>query len=89
LFVIVITLRPTGSYIDMPLNALDRKIAMIRIGLSQTQVGLDLHIDQSTVNRVVLGSQRGGPQADVIKHYLAGKLGIPLAELFPESEVTA
>ncbi len=70
----------------MPWTRLDRKVALLRIGKSHTDIAKDCKVERSLVSHVMAGRRWSGPDARQVMEHIANLLGAPVMEIFPGSE---
>jgi len=69
----------------MPMTPLDRKVALIRRGVSMADVAADLDVSRQFVSDVVRGNRR----SDRVEEAVAKALGLPRTEVFPPEVAAA
>ncbi len=69
----------------MPLTPLDRKIALLRAGVSMAEIGRQLGVTKNHVAMVVAGKRRS-PRVEA---KVAESIGKPTGRVFPPAEVHA
>jgi hypothetical protein len=70
----------------MPFSRIDRKVALLRLNLSNAAIAGEIGVDESLVSHVIAGRKRSGPKARQIIRYVAEKIGAPEHEVFPGSD---
>jgi len=74
----------------MPLTPNDRKIVLLKAGVSQAEVAAACGADNTLVSHVLAGRKLSGPAARRVMEYIARLAGLPVADVFPiESESAA
>ena len=67
------------------MTPLERKIALLRAGLRQTDLAEEFGCSAAHVHQVLMGKGHSRP----LKRFLARKLKLPVAQLFPTSRRAA
>lgn len=67
----------------MPFSRLDRKVALLRIGKSHTDIAGACGVERSLVSHVMAGRRWSGTDARKVMEYIAGLMGAPVDEVFP------
>jgi transcriptional regulator with XRE-family HTH domain len=71
---------------NMGFSRLDRKMALLKIGMNQRRIAEALGIDASLVSHVLAGRRWMGTDSRKIMNFISEKVGVPVAEFFPGSE---
>lgn len=69
----------------MGFSRLDRKVALLKIGMNQRMIGDALGIESSLVSHVLAGRRWMGSDARRVMNFIADKTGVPVEEFFPGS----
>lgn len=70
----------------MPFSRLDRKVALVKLSISNADIAEAVGVDQSLVSHVLAGRKRDGDKAQQIIRHIASLIGAPAEEVFPGSE---
>jgi hypothetical protein len=70
----------------MAMDKVDRKVALLRIGKSHTDIARECGVDRSVVSHVIAGDRWSGPQSRKVMHYITKTLGLPMEHVFPGSD---
>lgn len=70
----------------MGFSRLDRKVALLKIGMNQRMVGDAIGVESSLVSHVLAGRRWMGKDARRVMNFLAIKVGVPVVEMFPGSD---
>jgi len=70
----------------MAFTRMDRKIALLKIGLTYPKIALACHVEQSLVGRVMSGERWMGAKARRVKRYIAKQIGVDVYEVFPDKD---
>lgn len=69
----------------MPMAPLDRKVALIRLRVSHQEIAAACGVDRSLISHVVAARRTTGEDARRVMQWIADRLGLPLAVVFPET----
>ncbi len=64
----------------------NRKIELLRLGLSGVDIARELGVHESLVSHVIAGRRLGGGKARLVMVHIARLFGAPVSEVFPGSE---
>ena len=68
----------------MPITAVDRKVLLLKAGVSQMQIAIDCGVDPTIVTHVMAGRFLTSPRGRKVVEHIAQLLDMPVEHLFPE-----